>query len=212
MDGTLENSCYIYQCNCKDKHETLGDNETGSYDHLKAALLAKLSPDTDDHRLSAREQLAGRRLWEGNESVDELAQDLEKLQDQASPGLQGDLKDKDLKYHLMNVLPDSVVPAETSASPTIHHDDCQGNWTAAHIPVRRIQRFASLLSHWIETPQDTTKFFKCGRAGHIFRNCRARNIECFECGGRGHIARQCWSQGNARGGVPVWRAGGTPDP
>ena len=79
-----------------------------TYDHLKAALLSKLSPDSDKYRLGARERLAGRRLREGNESVDELAQDLERLLDQASPGLQGNLKDKELKYHLMNVLPDKV--------------------------------------------------------------------------------------------------------
>ena len=73
MDGTPQNSCYVYQCYCKDEHgavyETLGADKMDTYDHLKAALLSKLSPDPDKHRLSARKQLAGRRLREGNESV-----------------------------------------------------------------------------------------------------------------------------------------------
>ena len=89
-------------------YEALGNDQTDTYDHQKAALLAKLSPDTDEHRLSARERLASRRLREGRESIDELARDIERLLDQASPGLPGDLKDKELKYHLMNALPEKV--------------------------------------------------------------------------------------------------------
>ena len=89
--------------------EAFGAEETDTYAHLKAALIAKLSPNTDKHRLIAREWLAVRQLWEGNESIDELARDLERLLDQVSPGLSGDLKDKELKYHLMNVLPEKVL-------------------------------------------------------------------------------------------------------
>ena len=89
-------------------YEALGDDQMDTYAHLKAALLAKLSPDIDEHCLNARERLASRRLCEGSESVDELARDLERLLDQASLGLQGDLKDKELKYHLMNTLPEKV--------------------------------------------------------------------------------------------------------
>jgi len=37
--------------------------------------------------LAAREQLSQRRFCEGIESIDELARDLEKLLNQASPGL-----------------------------------------------------------------------------------------------------------------------------
>jgi len=32
--------------------EALGEDQTDTYTHLKAALLAKLSPETDEHRLS----------------------------------------------------------------------------------------------------------------------------------------------------------------
>ena len=48
----------------------------------------------DEHHLSAREQLSSKRLCEGSESIDELAQDVERLLDQASPRLQVDLRDK----------------------------------------------------------------------------------------------------------------------
>jgi len=89
-------------------YEALAGDQTDTYAHLKAALLAKLSPDTDEHRLSAREQLAIRRLCEGSESIDELARDIERLSHQASLGLQGDLRDKELKYHLMNALTEKV--------------------------------------------------------------------------------------------------------
>ena len=34
-------------------YEALGADETDTYDHLKAALLSKLSPETDEHHLSA---------------------------------------------------------------------------------------------------------------------------------------------------------------
>ena len=89
-------------------YEAIADDQTDTYARLKAALLAKLSPDTDKHRLSARERLAIRRLRGGSESIDELARDIDRLLDQASLGLQGDLRDKELKYHLMNALPEKV--------------------------------------------------------------------------------------------------------
>jgi len=54
--------------------DSLGEDETDSYDHLKAALL---SPDTEEDHLTAREQLSRRKLREGGESIDELAHDLE---------------------------------------------------------------------------------------------------------------------------------------
>jgi len=41
-------------------YEALGNDETDTYAYLKAVLLAKLSPDTDEHRLSARERLTCR--------------------------------------------------------------------------------------------------------------------------------------------------------
>ena len=86
----------------------LGEDEIDSYDHLKTALLKWLSPDTEEDRLTAREQLSRRKLHEGRESIDELVRDLERLLDKASPGLPAELRDSELYFHLMNFLPERV--------------------------------------------------------------------------------------------------------
>ena len=54
-------------------YDALPDSETDTYAHLKQALLSRLSPDTDEDRLSAREALSQRRLRQDRESIDELA-------------------------------------------------------------------------------------------------------------------------------------------
>jgi len=38
--------------------DSLGDDDTDSYAHLKEALLLRLSPDTDEDRMVAREKLS----------------------------------------------------------------------------------------------------------------------------------------------------------
>ena len=65
---------------------SLSDADKETYAKLKKAILGRLDPDTDKHRLAARDQLSHRRLQEGVNSIDEQARDLEKLLDQASPG------------------------------------------------------------------------------------------------------------------------------
>ena len=67
--------------------DSLGEDSTDTYTHLKNALLQRLSPDTEEDRLAALELLLKRKLQEGRESIDEVACDLEKLLDKASPGL-----------------------------------------------------------------------------------------------------------------------------
>ena len=51
-------------------YEALMEEETDTYAHLKVALLAQLSPDTDEERLRAQDKLARRQLREDVESVD----------------------------------------------------------------------------------------------------------------------------------------------
>ena len=79
-----------------------------SYDHLKAALLRRLSPDTEEDRLAAREQLSRRRFRTERESLDELARDLETLLDRASPNLPAEVRDTELRYHLISSLSEKV--------------------------------------------------------------------------------------------------------
>ena len=52
--------------------------------------------------------MAQRKLHGDRESVDELARDLERLLDKASPGLPIEIRDRELKYHLMNALPEKI--------------------------------------------------------------------------------------------------------
>ena len=66
-------------------YEVLTEAQTDTYDHVKEALLSQLSPNTDEDRACAREQLAQRKLHEDRESVDELARDLERLLDKVFP-------------------------------------------------------------------------------------------------------------------------------
>ena len=53
----------------------------------------------------AHERLAQRCLREG-ESIDELARDLEKLLEKASPGLPNELQESELRFYLISVLPE----------------------------------------------------------------------------------------------------------
>ena len=56
--------------------DTLPDEEKDTYTHLKEALLRSLNPDTEEDRLSAREELARQCFRKGQESIDELARDI----------------------------------------------------------------------------------------------------------------------------------------
>ena len=89
-------------------YDVLPDLEPDTYAHLKQALLSRLSPDTDEDRLSAREALSQRCLQQDRESIDELARDLEGLLDKASPGLPVGIRDTELQFHHMNSLPEKV--------------------------------------------------------------------------------------------------------
>ena len=69
--------------------------------------MERLSPDTDEDRLTTQDELSKRRLRD-QESVDELARDIEKLLDKASPGLPADARDMELRFHLTTALPEKI--------------------------------------------------------------------------------------------------------
>ena len=213
-------------------YEALKEEETDTYDHLKEALLTRLSPDTDEDRICAREQLSRRKLQGDRESVDELARDLERLLDKASPDLPIDIRDRELKFHLMSALPEKVslqlklLPAQ-SYTQTISKAtellliyrradkaELEGHiqqvtqskderLTKLEAAVQQVSEQLTALSSQSQPP-NTTSFPKPAR------NHRLKDIKCFNCGRRGHLARNCWNQGNGRGGISTRRAGGAP--
>ena len=67
-------------------YDWLKDDEMDTYDHLKAAILKCLCLDTEEDRIVAHEHLS-RRVLHKEESIGQLACDLEKLLERASPGL-----------------------------------------------------------------------------------------------------------------------------
>ena len=69
--------------------------------------MSRLCPDTEEDKIVARERLSQRQLCEG-ESVDELARDLEKFLDLATPDLPAAVRDSELRFHFINSLPEQV--------------------------------------------------------------------------------------------------------
>ena len=220
-------------------YEALTEEETDTYAHLKAALLAQLSPDMDEERLRARDELARRRLREDVESIDELARDLEKLLERASPDLPQATKSTELRFHLINALPEKIsfqlklLPKEnyretiskakelvlmyhraekTEETSQLVSIPSQDRLTQLEEAVKQVSQQMAMLGTNNSTPAGC-RCFTCGRLGHIARNCsprRSREIECFTCGKKGHLARNCWQQGNDQGNAFTRRAGGTP--
>lgn len=216
-------------------YDALSDEQTESYENVKKAILERLCPDTDEDRLSAREALSRRRLRD-QESVDELARDVEILLDKASPGLPADIKEGELHYHFTTALPEKIsfqlkiLPKQTY-SQTIakarelrlifnrqeeQKSRAEVNSVAKEDRLEKLEEAVTQVSEQLAAlssrRQNRDKCFKCGRPGHIARNCRSvpQDIRCFLCGGRGHVARRCRHQGNYRGDTSTYRAGGVP--
>ena len=218
-------------------YESLGEADNESYDALKGAIISRLNPDTDEDRLAAREQLTRRRYREGGERIDELARDIEKLLDRSSPGLPAEVRDSELRFHLMSALPEKValqlklLPKGTYAQTIAKAREVILIYHRAEVthPVSQVKEVQepSRLDKMEETLRVMTEqlaatrvnranpgtkhCFRCGKPGHIASNCRSRSEPtCYNCGRKGHVFQNCWSQGNGQGGVPNIRAGGTP--
>ena len=210
------------------------EGDTDSYEHLKAAILKRLCPDTEEDRIVAREKLSQRRLQEG-ESVDKIAREVEKLLDQASPGLPKELRESELRFYLINALPDKV-SLQLKLQPKCSYVDTIARskelliysradtvervnqvQTKEDQRLQKLEETVRLMSEQLSTISVQCTSFstanKCFRCGHVARNCRAsiQQVGCFNCGGQGHIAQNCWKrQGNGRGGTPTRRAGRAP--
>ena len=217
--------------------ESLSEAETDTYAHLKTALLARLSPDTAEERLVAREELHRKKFVEGRESIDEMARCIERLLDKASPGLPANVRDCELQYHLINALPEKVslqlklLPQENYQNtiskarellliygrPTGTEQVNQVQVNPSNERLEKLEETLTLVTQQLAAlrkPPDITQHrcFTCGRPGHLAKECRRnRDIECFCCGARGHLARNCWQQGNGKGSASKRRAGDAPN-
>ena len=199
--------------------------------------MKRLCPDTED-RLVAHEKLSRRLLREG-ESIDELACDVEKMLDQTSPVLPGELRESELRFYLINALPEKV-SVQLKLQPKCSYEETiargkellliysraetlkRVNKVQAKYDQRlqKLEETMQLVSEQLTAisvqranPSTASRCFRCGKQEHLARNCRAhtQQVECFNCGGQGHIAKNCWKrQGNGRGGTPTCRAGHAP--
>ena len=190
-----------------------------------------MCPDTEEDRLVACEKLSRRHLREG-ESIDELAHDIEKMPDQVSPGLPGELRESELQFYLINTLPEKVSlqmklqPKCSYVEAIVRGKELLLIYSRAET-LERVNKVQAKDDQRLQKPEETMQLvseqltaisvqhanpptadrcFRCGKRGHLARNCRARTqqVECFKCGGQGHIAQNCWKrQGNGRGGTPT---------
>jgi len=198
-------------------YDALTDAETDTYAHLKAALLEQLSPDTDEEKLRARDELARRRFREDVESVDKLARDLERLLEKASPDLPAAVRSTELRFHLINApLPEKIsfqlklLPKENYRETIskarelilIYHRANKTEQTNQLAPgpdidhldrlqeaVQQVSQQMAALGTSLSVPA-RHKCYACRRPGRIAQNCssrRLRDIECFSCGRKGHV-------------------------
>ena len=190
-------------------YEALTDAETDTYAHLKAALLEQLSPDTDEERLRARDELARRRFKEDLESVDELVRDLERLLEKASPDLPTAIRSTELRFYLINALPEKVsfqlklLPkgnyretiSKAKELVSIYHrvDKTEQTNQLVSNPgpdahrldrleeaIQQVSEQMTALGTGISGPAKR-KCFVCGRPGHVARQCSSRRPRDVEC-------------------------------
>ena len=152
-------------------------------------------------------KLSRRQLKEGQESIDELARDIEKLLD----NLPDDVKKTELRFHLINALPEWV-SFQLKLLP-------KGNYREIIAKAKELWLMYSHADKREQTNQLSTepgqgRLDKLEEAvqqvseqmamfGRQLRgssrspsNRRQRDVECYCCGRRGCIVRNCWHQEN----------------
>ena len=148
------------------------------------------------------------------ESVDELAHDLERLLDKASPGFPAEIQDRELKYHLMNALPEKVslqlklLPMHTYTQMIPKAT----KWLLIYQRVDKEEGHIQQINPKEEqvSEQLTTLSRPLNLSWKPPRTRRFNDIECYNCGKRGHLARNRWHSGNSPGGIFTRRVGGAP--
>ena len=106
-------------------YELLGEDDNESYNALKGTIINRPNPDTDKDHLAAREQLTRRHFWEGGESIDELARDIEKFLDQSSPGLPAEVRALIIPFNECTAWK-SGPPTEIVTQRNLCTNNCQG--------------------------------------------------------------------------------------
>ena len=151
---------------------------------------------------------------------------MERLLDKASPGLPAEIRDRELKYHLMNALPEKVslqlklLPTHTytqmiaKATKLLIYqrvDKEEGHIQQINPKEDRLDRLETAVQ---QVSEQLTALSTQGRPLNLPRKPprtrRFKDIECYNCGRRGHLARNCWHSGNGQGGISTRRAGGAP--
>ena len=191
-----------------------------NYVESKKNIINKLKPD------ESMEQLFFSKKQKSSESVIEFGLGLEKLAKRIFPGQN---KEKELVNVYWKGLLPSVRKLTLTASPTKLKDAIEIAKRAEQFYkeqdklTQKAQEKESPKVNSVESRRNTrpsrsssrdrsgsggrrqhspvkgNACYRCGKEGHIARNCRDRSptprrTECFKCGKRGHVAKNCRSK------------------
>ena len=181
--------------------DSLSEDSTDSYANLKEALLSHLSPDMEEDRQGARDQLGRRKLLENQESIDELARDIEKLLNTVSPGLPEANHQAELCYHLLNALPDKVA-FQLRLLPRVGYHETISRARELLLLFHRADMPTTAVNHMVTSYNENRlrgveeAIQQMSVQPASLSVCQPGNVDscvCFKCGQPEHIARSCRS-------------------